>query len=54
MPKNSHKSLTLIVALVGLLYSCTQRKHMNTTSDKINKEYQLIWEDNFTQEKCAC
>lgn len=51
MLKNSHKSLTLIVALVGLLYSCTQRKHMNTTSDKINKEYQLIWEDNFTEEK---
>ncbi|WP_439131568.1 glycoside hydrolase family 16 protein [Polaribacter sp.] len=51
MIKNIYKTWVLIVPFLGLLYSCTQRKNMDTRNKSTAKNYELVWEDNFKSKK---
>ena len=46
-----YKFTFLIVVLIGLLYSCTQKKSMINSSNNTQEKYTLIWEDTFENEE---
>lgn len=48
---NFSKSGFLFSVLIGLLVSCNQKKSMQKKIDIKQKEYLLIWEDNFNQKE---
>lgn len=46
-----YKFTFLIVVLIGLLYSCTQKKSMINSSNNTQEKYILVWEDTFENEE---